>query len=92
VLRLARRPGVGDRLAFGDEVSAPHAERPQVRERGLVPVHRDDRDGCAVRRDLAGERHLAAHGRADTLSACQRDVDPAVLPTGVRVIPKHEPA
>ncbi len=85
VLCIARRPRVSDRVSLGDERALPDAEGPEMRERRLVSVTGDDRDRQAVRRDLAGERHLARRGGADGGAFVYRDVDAAMLARGVLV-------
>jgi len=45
VLRLAAGAGLGDRVSLTDGRALPNPERPEMRERDLVTVGRDDGDG-----------------------------------------------
>ena len=93
-LVLGRAGGacLGDRLPLGDERATLHEQRADVRERHLVPARSEDRDRQPVRRNLARERHLASRRRPDDLRAAEGDVDAAMLPAGVRVVPEREAA
>ena len=91
VLRLPGRTGTGDPLALGDALAPPDLEVAQVRERRLVTVAGQDRDGEPVRRHLAGEGHLAGRGCADEVRL-DRDVDSAMLAAGVGVVSDGVPA
>jgi hypothetical protein len=92
VLGLARPPRLGDRRTLADRDARLHQERAEMRERRLVAVCRRDRHRQAVRRHLAGERHLAGGRRAHALLSLDRDVDPAMLAGGVRIVADRESA
>jgi hypothetical protein len=85
VLRLAGGARIGDRISLADHVAFPDAQRAEMRERGPVAVRGHDRDGEAVRRYLAGERHLSRGRRANRRCATECDVDAAMLARGVLV-------
>ncbi len=93
-LVLGRAGGacLGDRLPLGDERATLHEQRADVRERHLVPARSEDRDRQPVRRNLGRKRHLARRRRPDDLRAPEGDVDAAMLPAGVRVVPEREAA
>ena len=91
VLRIARRTGVRDRISLADRLALPDAERPEMRERGLVAVRGHDRDRQPVRRDLTGERDLPGRGRTNRRCPRESDVDAAMLPGGVLVVLHREP-
>jgi hypothetical protein len=86
VFGVARRARLRDRLALLDDVATSHEQRAEMRERRLVTAGRNDRDRRAVRRDLAGERHLSRRRRANDRRAIQGDVDAAVLSARVWVV------
>jgi hypothetical protein len=90
VLRIARRPTLGDRVAFAHVRAAPHGDQADVRQGGLDAVGGRDRDREAVGRHLAGEGHLAGDGRSHGARASERDVDSAMLPRGVLVAAERE--
>lgn len=90
VLGFSRRPGAGDRLAFANAVALPHAQRAEVGERRPVAVAGRDRDRQPVRGQGAGEGHLARDRRPDLPGSGERDIDPPVLPAGVRIRPERE--
>jgi hypothetical protein len=86
VLGVARRTGLGDRLAFADDISPSHEQRAEMRQRSLVAARRGERDRRAVRRNLPCKRHLPRLGRTNDRSSIQCDVDAAVLSARVRVV------
>jgi hypothetical protein len=53
VLRLAGRPGLGDRVALFDGRAALHEQRPEMREGRLVAVGSGDGHGETVSGNLA---------------------------------------
>jgi hypothetical protein len=90
VLRVARRPAFGDRVAFAHVRAAPHGDPADMCQRGLEAVDGRDRDRVAVGRHLACEGHLSGDRRAHGARASERDVDPAMLPRGVLVVTERE--
>lgn len=86
VLGITGRPRGGDCRPLGDDVAAPDEERAEMRQRGLVPVVGRDGHGEPVRRHRPGESDLAGRGRAHARCISEGDVDPSVLPAGVRVV------
>jgi hypothetical protein len=92
VLGVARRPDGRDRVSLGEARALPDLQRPEMRQRRLVPVARRDRDGEPVRRYLPGEGHLAGNRGPHHPGGTGGDVDPAVLAGGVLVVDDGERA
>jgi hypothetical protein len=86
VLGLAGRPRLGDRLPFDDVCATPDEEHSEMRQRCLVALGGADRDGVAVRGDLASEGDLTRGRSAHDAGVLEGDVDPSVLAAGVRVV------
>jgi hypothetical protein len=84
VLGIAGRAGSCDRFCFADAVPLRDVKRAEVSERDPV-LAGDDRHGEAVRRHLAGERHLARDRSTDRCPRLDPDVDPTMLAGGVLV-------
>ena len=61
-------------------------DRGQVQVRGVEPVAGPHAHGQARRAGGPGEQHLAARCRHDRRGHRRRDVDPAVLPSGIGVV------
>jgi hypothetical protein len=78
VLGIAGGAGSGDQVCFADAVPLCDAKRAEVSERDLV-LAGDDRHGEAVRRHLAGERHLTRDRSTDRSPWLDPDVDPTML-------------
>ncbi len=89
VLGFAGAAGVGDRITLCHLHAPPDAERTEVREGGFV-LCGDDRHREAVRRYLTGERDLARDGSENRSGVAARDVDPAMLASGVLVAADRE--
>ena len=90
VLGLTGRARIGDRGALRDRRAFADAQRPEMGEGDPVSVPRCDRHGEAVRGNLACEGHVARRGGADRARIAERDVDPTVLPGGIRVAADRE--
>jgi hypothetical protein len=86
VLGLARGPTGCHGLALGHRVAPLDEQSPEVRERRLVPLGRRDGDGQAMRGHGPGERHIPRCRSPDGRRTTERDVDAAMLATGVRVV------
>lgn len=84
-LGAAGGPDRSDHGALGDGRSAGDSERAEVRQRHRETVFRLDRHGQPVRRNGAGERHASGGGRDDRSAVGRPEVDPAMLPSRVRV-------
>jgi hypothetical protein len=91
VLGLTGRAWIGDRSSLRDRRTFADAQRPEMREGDPVSVTRGDRHGEAVRGNRACERHVARRGGADRVRIAERDVDPTVLPGGIRIAADREP-
>jgi hypothetical protein len=90
VLGLAGGPRSRNRVTFGHGGALPDAKSPEMGQRRLVAVVSHDRDGEAVRRHLAGKRDLARGGRTDHVPVLHRNVDAAMLASGVLVVGNRE--
>jgi hypothetical protein len=91
MLRFSRRTGLRQHVPLRDGLAATDVQLPEMRQRRLV-LARHDRDGQAVCRDRAGERHRAGYGRAERGSGAEPDVDATMLPGCVLVAADGEPA
>jgi hypothetical protein len=91
VLGDAARPHAADGRTLGDALAAADREAAEMGEGDGVAVLGLDRQRPAARRDRAGERDDAG-GRGDDCGACcPGDVDAAMLPGGIRIVPELEP-
>ena len=90
LLGLAGGADRADRLPLGHRSVLGHTDRAQVNERDGVPVVGLDRDAEPVRRHRARERDPAGPWSERRLAGAAADVDPAMLPAGVRVIAEPE--
>lgn len=86
VLGIAGGATFRDRVALLDTSAASHEERPEMRQRRFMAARGDDGDRHPVRGHMPGKGDFAGDGRANDRRATERDVDPAVLTAGVRVV------
>lgn len=84
------RPNLPHLGALAHGVAFRHAERAKMDERHRVAVAGLDRHDLPVGPDRARERDDARGGGGDRRIALRRDVDPAMLTSGVRVTAKNE--
>ncbi len=94
-VRLARRcvGALADRAdarALPHLVAALHCDRAELQQRHGVAVARADRQRATSRGNGAGEGDGPCHRCAHRLAHGAADVDPAMLPCGVRVRPEDE--
>jgi hypothetical protein len=87
---LSARPGRRDHVSFDDGVSPADKERSEVLHHDRVAVRGPDGQGLAPLRHRAGERHDARCGRAHVGAVVGGDVEPPMLPAGVRIVAEHE--
>jgi hypothetical protein len=92
VLCLTRRARLGHRVALLDPITLADEKPAEVRQGRLLALCRANGDGQTVRGDLAREGHLARRWRSHARGVADRDVDPAMLPARVRVVPETEGA
>ena len=92
VLRLSRRPGFGNRVALIHVHATLDEQRAEMGQRSLVPVARDDRDGQAMRGNLACKGDPTSNRRPHLTRIAKGDVHAAVLPTGVGIVCDREVA
>jgi hypothetical protein len=84
-LWCAGAPGDRDGVPFGDRPALCDRDRSEVGERHGIAVGGPDREALPGSRDRPRERHGSAGGRDNGLRVLRADVDPAMLPGGVRV-------
>ena len=87
---LAARADRADDFAFIDGSPRSDRDRSQMNERDRIPVLRADCQAAASVRNLAGERDDSSHRSAHLCARRRAYVDPAVLPSSVRVVAGDE--
>ncbi len=84
-LGVTARSDCPDAVAFGDCRALLNGDRPEVGERHVVSIGGRERDRLAAARHRPGKRHDSGGGSHDQRTHAAADVQPAVLPRGVRL-------
>jgi len=90
VLPFSGRPRLRDHVTLLDVCASLDVQRAEVGQRSLVAVTGGNRHGQAMRRNLAGERHLPTRRRTHRIRAAEGYVYSAVLPAFVLVVGDRE--